>query len=106
VAWVWLLLAIGLEVAGTTSMKLSLGFTRWIPSVAVFLFYGLSFGAFILALKAIPLSIAYAIWAGVGTASIVVIGVVAFHEGITWAKAAFVLMIIAGVVGLRVLQRE
>jgi small multidrug resistance pump len=67
-AWVYLSAAILLEVAGTTSMKLSQGFTRTLPSVLIFVFYALSFVALTLALKRLELSVAYVIWAGVGTA--------------------------------------
>ena len=66
--WVLLTAAIVLEVAGTTNMKLSEGFTRPLPSVLIFVFYGLSFTAFTFALKRLDLSMSYAIWAGAGTA--------------------------------------
>ena len=69
-AWPWILLfgAILLEVAGITSMKLSRGFSEPIPSLAVLVFYVFSALAVILALKRLELSMAYAIWSGVGTA--------------------------------------
>jgi small multidrug resistance pump len=72
--WGLLLLAIGAEVAGTTLMKLSEGLTKLPPTVAMFGFYILSFGALSLTLEKIPVSIAYAIWSGVGTALIVIVG--------------------------------
>lgn len=62
--WFILAGAIVLEVAGTTSMKLSQGFTRLGPSVLIFVFYGLSFVALTLALKKVDVGVAYAIWAG------------------------------------------
>ena len=80
--WVLLTAAIVLEVAGTTNMKLSEGFTRPLPSVLIFVFYGLSFTTFTFALKRLDLSMSYAIWAGAGTALIAGIGIVWFKEPI------------------------
>ena len=103
----WLLLtgAIVLEVAGTTSMKLSDGFSRLTPSVLIFVFYGLSFVALTLALRKFDVSVAYAIWSGVGTALVAVIGVMYFREPITALKLVSIALIIAGVVGLNVGER-
>src|SRR4026209_2548912 len=66
--WIFLSVAILFEVAGTTSMKLSRGFAEIWPSIGVFIFYMCSAAAVILALRRLELSIAYAIWSGVGTA--------------------------------------
>ena len=74
-SWLFLGLAIVLEVCGTTCMKLSQGFSKVIPSVLIFVFYGLSFTAFTFALKRIDLSFAYAIWAGLGVMLIGTIGI-------------------------------
>jgi small multidrug resistance pump len=98
--WLYLAAAIFLEVAGTTSMKLSNGFERLVPSVLIFLFYGLSFTALTFALRRIDLSIAYAVWAGLGTALIAVIGMVYFREPLTLLKFGSLLLIILGVIGL------
>jgi len=73
-SWLFLTLAIVLEVCGTTCMKLSEGFSRLIPSILIFVFYGFSFAAFTLALKRIDLSFAYAVWAGLGILLISTIG--------------------------------
>ncbi len=99
-SWICLAGAIVLEVAGTTAMKLSEGFTRIVPSVLIFLFYGLSFTALTFALKKIDVSIAYAVWSGVGTALIALIGFAFFREPVTMLKIASLGLIIAGVVGL------
>lgn len=92
--------AILLEVAGTTCMKLSDGFTKLAPSVLIFVFYGLSFAALTYALKFIDLSVAYAVWAGVGTAIIAVIGVAHFGEAISATRVISICLIILGVIGL------
>ncbi len=101
-SWLYLTGAIFLEIAGTTSMKLSEGFTRVVPSILIFVFYLLSFMALTMALKRIDVSVAYAIWAGVGTALIATIGVVYFREPLTLIKVVSVGMIIIGVVGLNI----
>lgn len=98
--WLALSFAILLEVSGTVSMKLSEGFTKLFPSVLMVLLYLASFAFLTLALKRIDVSIAYAIWAGVGTALVAVIGVLYFREPMTLLKGMSVLLIVAGVVGL------
>ena len=98
--WFLLALAIILEVAGTTCMKLSGGFKEILPTVLVFVFYSLSFTAFIYALKTIDLSITYAIWAGVGLALIAAIGILYFKEPLTVQRMVFIGLILIGVVGL------
>jgi small multidrug resistance pump len=96
----WLLLAgaIVFEVVGTTSMKLSQGFTRLVPSIMIFCFYGLSFALLTLALKSLQVSTVYAIWSGLGTSLIAVIGVLYFSEDMSWAKAFGIALVISGVV--------
>jgi small multidrug resistance pump len=98
--WLYLVLAILLEVSGTTCMKFSEGFTRIVPSILLVVFYTLSFGMLTLALKKIDVSVAYAIWSGVGTALIASIGVLWFKEPATAMKLISLGLIIMGVVGL------
>ena len=97
-SWVLLFLAIVLEVAGTTCMKLSAGFSKLVPSVLVFVCYGLSFTAFIYLLKWINLSFAYAIWAGLGVLLIGAIGILYFKEPVSVLKVLSMVLISAGVV--------
>ena len=98
--WLYLILAILLEVSGTTCMKLSQGFTKVVPSILLFVFYTLSFSMLTLALKRIDVSIAYAVWSGVGTALIATIGVLWFKEPATAVKLVSLGLIILGVIGL------
>jgi small multidrug resistance pump len=100
VSGLYLMGAILFEVMGTTSMKLSEGFSKIVPSAAMLVFYLLSLGMLTLALKKIDVSVAYAIWSGVGTALIAGIGIFYFKEPATALKLASVALIIAGVVGL------
>lgn len=99
-AWIYLILAILFEVAGTTCMKLSEGFSKAIPSILLFIFYAASFVAVTFALKKIDVSIAYAVWSGLGTAIITLIGIVFFRETITVIKIVSIILIIIGIVGL------
>lgn len=99
-SWLFLLGAIGFEVLGTTSMKLSDGFSKIVPAAAMLVFYLLSLGLLTLALKKIDVSIAYAIWSGIGTALITCIGIFYFKEPLTALKMGSIALIIAGVVGL------
>ena len=96
----WLALAIGTEVVATTALKLSDGFTRlgWVAVVVVG--YGISFYAMSVALRSIPLGVVYAVWSGVGTAAIVLIGFVLFREMLDAIKLAGIGLIIIGVVML------
>lgn len=97
----YLLLAIVLETAGTTCMKLSAGFTRPWPSVLLFVFYGACFGMLTLALKYIEVSVCYALWSGLGTLIIALLGMTVFGEPVTTVRVVSLAMIIAGVVGLQ-----
>jgi small multidrug resistance pump len=105
-AWALLLLAIAAEVLGTTCMKLSHGFTRLAPSVGTGLCYLLSLSLLSLVLRHISVSTAYAVWSGVGTAAVAVIGMLAFREQVNVTKAACIVLIIIGAVGLKMLSSD
>ncbi len=100
-SWLYLALAIVFEAAGTTSMKLSDGLSRLWPTLSIFVFYGISFIWLTLALRAIEVGTAYAIWSGAGTALIATIGILHFGESITPAKLGALALIILGVLILK-----
>jgi small multidrug resistance pump len=102
VAWLCLVLAILFEVSGTTSMKLSRSFTETGPTIAIFVFYGVSIFFLTLAVARIEIGIAYAVWSALGTAIVATIGIVAFGESASPWKLACLALIVAGVVGLHV----
>lgn len=102
--WIFLSLGVIFEVLGTVCMKYAEGFTKWIPSVLVFVFYGLSLAALVFVLKKMDVSITYAIWAGSGTALIALIGIGWFHESFSMAKGISIFLIILGIVGLELLD--
>ncbi len=99
--WVYLGIAIVLEVIATTMLKLSDGLARWHWAALSILFYAICFLALAPALKTIPVGVAYAIWSGVGIIAISVLGVYLFGQRLTPVQMAFMAMIIIGAVGLR-----
>jgi small multidrug resistance pump len=103
--WVYLALAIAFEVAGTTCMKLSAGFTKLVPSVLMWVFYGICFGCMTLALKKVDVSMAYAIWSGVGTALVATVGILYFREPVSILKFVGIVAIIGGVIALNMSGR-
>lgn len=97
-AWLQLVFAIGVEIVGTSLLKFSDGFAhQWIGIAGMFL-YGLAIFSFSLALRQLPLSVGYAVWAGVGTAITGLIGVWAFGEVLTGFKIVGFMAIIVGVI--------
>ncbi|WP_328889634.1 DMT family transporter [Streptomyces sp. NBC_00316] len=92
--------AIAAEVAGTTAMKYSEGFTRLWPSLITVLGYLLAFSLLAQTLKTLSMGTAYAIWAGIGTAAVAAIGVLFMGESGGVAKVVGIALIIAGVVVL------
>lgn len=98
--WLMLSLAIVTEVIATVSLRYSEGFTRLVPSIVTTVGYVAAFWFLSQALKHVPVSTAYAIWAGVGTATVALIGVVVLGEPGGLAKSLGVALIIAGVVVL------
>jgi small multidrug resistance pump len=100
-SWFLLIAAILAEVGGTTCLKLSDGFSRLVPSIGVVLLYSLSFVFLAAVLKRMDVSVAYAIWAGVGTALIAAIGILLFDEPISGLRVTSLGLIVAGVVGLQ-----
>lgn len=90
------------EVIATASLKSTEGFTKFWPSLVVVIGYCSAFYFLSLTLDTIPIGVAYAIWSGVGIASLAVISVLIFDQKIDLAGAAGMSLIIAGVVVLRV----
>lgn len=98
--WIYLVCAIFFEVAGTTCMKLSNGLSQLTPTVLMIFFYIASFSFMSIALKKMEMSIAYAIWCGVGIALISCIGFFYFREPMTTLKAIGLLAVAGGVIAL------
>ncbi len=104
-AWVYLLLAILFEITGTTSMKLSDGFRNPLPTLVIFVCYGISIGFLTMAVRTIDISVAYAIWSAIGMALIAMIGILWFHEPVTAWKVISLGIIVVGVISLQLSDR-
>jgi small multidrug resistance pump len=102
VGYVYLVLAIAFEVAATSLLKATEGFTRLWPTVGCLAGYGAAFAMLALVVRHVPVGVAYAVWSGLGTAAIVAIGVLFLNESISVTKVAGVLLVIAGVVTLNI----
>lgn len=101
-SWTYLLVAIAAEVIATSALKASESFTRFIPSVITVLGYALAFYLLAMALKTIPVGIAYAIWSGVGIVAIAVIGYFMFGQTLDLPAMIGIGLILAGVIVLNV----
>ncbi|MBM2618871.1 multidrug efflux SMR transporter [Actinoplanes sp. LDG1-06] len=96
--YVFLLVAIACEVAATSMLKFTDGFTKLWPTVACLAGYAISFAALSVVVKDLPVGVVYAVWSALGTAAIVAIGAVFLGEPLTTVKVVGVSLIIAGVV--------
>lgn len=96
-SYVLLLIAIGIEVLATSLLKSTDGFTRPLPTVACLCCYAISFVLLANIVKSLPIGVAYAIWAGLGTAAIAAIGVLFLDEPLTLVKVGGIALIVVGV---------
>ncbi|MEV8517769.1 multidrug efflux SMR transporter [Dactylosporangium sp. NPDC051484] len=101
-AYVYLVLAIAVEVVGTSLLKATAGFTKFWPTAGVLVAYALAFLFMSLSVKVLPVGVAYAMWSGLGTAAIVAIGAIFLGEPLSLLKVTGVGLVIAGVVVLNV----
>ena len=95
-----LLSAIGIEVGATAALPRTRGFHDPAWSVAVVAGYALSIWLLSVVVRTVPVSIAYAVWSGVGTAAVAVIGYLWLGESMSWVKALSLALIVVGVVGV------
>jgi small multidrug resistance pump len=92
----WLALAIFCEVGATSCLKLADGFTRPLPSVIVIFGYALAFYALSMALRTLPVGVAYAIWCGVGIVLVTVIGWLFYDQALDGWSLAAIALVLAG----------
>jgi quaternary ammonium compound-resistance protein SugE len=100
-AWLYLLVAGLLEVGWAIGLKYTDGFSRLWPSVWTIAAMILSLAFLGLALKALPVGTAYAVWTGIGAIGTVILGIYLFNEPATAARLACIGLILAGIVGLK-----
>ena len=103
-AWILLALAGLLEIGWAVGMKYTDGFSRAVPSAIVLTAAVLSFWLLALAMKALPVGTAYAVWVGIGAAGTAVLGMLLFREPVSVARVICLLLIVAGVAGLRIVS--
>lgn len=100
-AWIFLAIAIALEVTGTFFLKLSNGFEKWQWGTLSILCYSACFWVLAPAMKMLPVGVVYAVWAGVGIVAAAAIGVFAFDEKLGAIQYLCIAMVLIGAVGLR-----
>lgn len=100
-AWVFVGIAGLLEVVWAYFMKISEGFSKPVESVATILTMGISFWLLSIAMKELPLGTAYAVWTGIGAAGAFVVGIMFLGEAVTAMRVGSVLLILAGIIGLK-----
>ena len=103
-SWVWLSAAVVLEVVGTSLLKVSDGLTRLWPTVFMFLFYGLAFVGLSYAIKTIDVSVAYAVWSGIGIVLITVVDIFVFKTHLSAWMLMGILLILVGAMMLKYLS--
>ena len=99
-----LAVAILAEVAGTTALKASDGFTRILPSILTVLCYGTAFYCLSLAMRHVPVGIIYAVWSGIGIVLIAAIGAVMYGERLDGYALLGIALIVVGVLVLNLLS--
>lgn len=104
--WIYLSIAIFAEVVGTTALNASASFSRFIPSLITVISYAIAFYLLSLALKTIPVGIAYAIWSGVGIVIIALIGYLVFQQKLDIPAIIGIGLIIAGVLVLNIFSKS
>lgn len=104
-AWLYLFVAGLLETGWAVGLKYTDGFTRLWPSVATVLMMIASFWLLALALRSLPLGTAYAVWTGIGATGTVILGILLFKEPTDVLRLVCIGLILAGVLGLKLVTR-
>ncbi|MEK8225748.1 multidrug efflux SMR transporter [Oerskovia sp. M15] len=99
-AWIILIVSGMLEAGWALSLKASNGFTRLWPSVSFVVLLALSMIGLSIALKSLPVGVAYGVWVGVGAILTAVLAVIYFGEAMSVLKIVSLVLIVAGIVGL------
>jgi quaternary ammonium compound-resistance protein SugE len=102
-AWIWLTLAGLLEVVWATGLKYTDGFTRIVPSAITVAAMLASVYLLALAVRTIPIGTGYAVWTGIGAVGVAILGMILFGEPKTLLRIGSILLIIAGIAGLKLL---
>jgi quaternary ammonium compound-resistance protein SugE len=105
-AWLLLFIAGLLEIGWAVGLKYTEGFTRPVPTLLTLISIIASMALLGLSLKTLPVGTAYAIWTGVGTIGTAILGIVLLGEAATFGRLACIGLIVAGIVGLKLVSPE
>jgi quaternary ammonium compound-resistance protein SugE len=105
-AWLLLFLAGLLEVGWAVGLKYTAGFTRVIPSILTIASMIASLGLLGLSLRTLPVGTAYAVWTGLGTIGTALLGIVLFAEDANAGRLGCIGLIVAGIVGLKLVSPD
>jgi quaternary ammonium compound-resistance protein SugE len=103
-AWFLLVGAGLLEIVWATALKYSEGFSRIWPGAIAVVAAILSIVMLSIALKSLPVGTAYAVWVGIGAVGVALAGIIFLGEGASFARLAFLALILIGIVGLRIVE--
>ena len=102
-AWIWLTVAGLLEVVWAIGLKYTDGFTRLWPSAITLVAMVASVYCLAVAVRTIPIGTGYAVWTGIGAVGVAILGMVLFGESAALARIGSILLIVAGIAGLKLL---
>lgn len=103
-AWAYLVIAGAFEIVWAIGLKYTEGFTRLTPILVVTVGTVLSFIFLASAMKTIPVGTAYAVWTGIGAAGTAIVAMFLFGESAAPARLACIALIVAGIVGLKLVS--
>ena len=105
-AWIILVIAGLMEIGWAVGLKYTEGFTRLLPSIGTILAMVVSLALLGIAVRTLPLGTAYAVWTGIGTVGTVVVGILVLGEPASFVRLFCVFLIIAGIVGLKLVTAQ
>ena len=104
--WLYLFVAGVFETAWAIGLKYSAGFTKFGPSVFTVVAMGVSLYLLALALRTLPIGTGYAVWTGIGTVGAAILGIFLFNESREISRILCILLIVAGIIGLKLTSPE
>ena len=103
--WYILFVAGIFEIAWAIGLKYSAGFTKLWPSVFTIAAMIISMGMLAMAVKALPVGTAYAVWTGIGAVGTAILGIVLFNESREFMRLFFIFLIVVGIIGLKLFSK-
>lgn len=104
-AWIVLTISGLLEVVWAISMKYSQNFTNLYWSISTLFFLALSMIGLAYSIRTLPVGTAYAVWTGIGAIGTVILGITLFKESVDFWRIFFIMLIVIGIVGLKVVSK-